>query len=213
MRLQETREIEPAAAREEGRPQVAELRDACRHVLDPEIVDDRAVFELFPRERRRDCGERLRPRGVRRGERSTPGVLVVVDEYAAYGSLRDAVFGGDQRGAQLRHVLRELLREAPDLFLRRAANDADVDVDAFRAGGLRERLHAEAFERGAHEKRSLAHRLERRAWNRVEVEVQVIRTIDVVATRVPLIQVDASQVHEPEQRGEILHHWKVNDVA
>src|SRR5438094_8560634 len=30
--------------------------------------------------------------------------------------------------------------------------------------------------------------------------------IDVVAARVPLVQVDAAQVHDPEERGQVLDH-------
>ena len=39
----------------------------------------------------------------------------------------------------------------------------------------------------------------------IEVEVQVVRPIDVVAARVPLVEVDAAEVDDPEQRREVLH--------
>jgi hypothetical protein len=43
--------------------------------------------------------------------------------------------------------------------------------------------------------------------------VKVIRPIDVVATRVPLVQIDAAQVDDPEQGGEVVHDGEVDDVA
>ena len=52
-----------------------------------------------------------------------------------------------------------------------------------------------------------------RARHRIEVEVKVVGTIDVVAARVPLVQVDAAEVDDPEQRRQILHDRKVDDIA
>jgi hypothetical protein len=86
-------------------------------------------------------------------------------------------------------------------------------VYPFRSGRLRERLHAETFERVAHEERGLAHRLERSPRNRIKIEVQIVGTIDVVAACVPWVQIDAAEVHDPQQRREILHHGKIDDVA
>ena len=108
---------------------------------------------------------------------------------------------------------RELLRELPDLLLRRPAHDRDVDVDAARAGRLRERRHPELLEGLVHRERGLAHRRERRARHRIEVEVHVVRAVDVVAARVPGVQIDAAEVHDPEERGEVLDHREVDDLA
>ena len=48
-------------------------------------------------------------------------------------------------------------------------------------------------------------RAERRALAGIEVEVQIVGPIDVVAARIPLVQVDAPEVDDPEQRREVLH--------
>ena len=42
--------------------------------------------------------------------------------------------------------------------------------------------------------------------------MQVVRTIDIVARGVPLIQVDAAEVDHPQQRRAILNHREVDDV-
>ncbi len=54
---------------------------------------------------------------------------------------------------------------------------------------------------------------EGRALDGVQVEVQVVRPVDVVAARVPLVQVDAAEVHHPQERGEVLDHRELDDVA
>ena len=43
--------------------------------------------------------------------------------------------------------------------------------------------------------------------------MHIVRTIDVVALRVPLVQVDASEVDHPQQRRRIVDDGKVDDVA
>ena len=109
--------------------------------------------------------------------------------------------------------LRERLGEAPDLLLQRTAHDRHVDVDALGAGRLDERRHAERLERLAHDQRGLEHLVEADAGPGIEIEVQVVGPIDVVAARVPLIEVDAAEVDDPEQRCEVLHHREVDDVS
>ena len=43
--------------------------------------------------------------------------------------------------------------------------------------------------------------------------MQVVRPIDVVARRVPLVQIDAAEIDHPQQRRAILDHREVDDVA
>ena len=42
--------------------------------------------------------------------------------------------------------------------------------------------------------------------------MQVVRPIDVVAARVPLVEIDAAEIDHPQQRRAILNHRKVDDV-
>src|SRR5581483_7237806 len=65
-----------------------------------------------------------------------PGVLVVIDQHASGGALRDAVFGGDQLWMLRLERFRELFGEGPDLLLQRPTDDGDVDVNAARASGF-----------------------------------------------------------------------------
>ena len=70
-----------------------------------------------------------------------------------------------------------------------------------------------AVEGVAHDQRGLAHPGERRAGTGIEIEVQMVGPVGVVAARVPRVEVDAAQVHDPEERGEVLHHGKGDQVG
>ena len=71
---------------------------------------------------------------------------------------------------------------------------------ATRARCFRKRLHAEAFQRRSHDQGRFADSLEFRARHRIEIEVQIIGPINVIAARVPLIEIDASEIDDPQQR-------------
>ena len=43
--------------------------------------------------------------------------------------------------------------------------------------------------------------------------MQVVGPIDVVTRRVPLVEIDAAEVDDPEQRRQVVDHRKVDDVA
>ena len=43
--------------------------------------------------------------------------------------------------------------------------------------------------------------------------MQVVGPVNVVATRVPRIQIDASQVHQPQQGSQMLNHREADHVA
>ena len=53
---------------------------------------------------------------------------------------------------------------------------------------------------------------ERRALAGIEIEVHVVGPVHVVTARVPLIQVDATQVDDPQQRRQVVDDRKVDDV-
>src|SRR6476619_4524741 len=81
-------EVEALAPVGQRGPQIAERCNSRRNVVDAEVVDRRAAFELLPCERRRDGCERCWTRRINRRERTAPSVLVVIDEYATRGPLR-----------------------------------------------------------------------------------------------------------------------------
>ena len=63
-----------------------------------------------------------------------------------------------------------------------------------------------------HDLRGLDNAIEGRAVAGIEIEVHVVRPVDVVAGGVPLIQIDAAEIDHPHQRGEILDHREQDDA-
>src|SRR5947207_5318592 len=61
--------------------------------------------------------------------------------------------------------------------------------------------------------RGFANTFESRAFNGIQIEVQVIRSVHVVATGVPWIEIDAAEIDDPKQRRKIAHDWKINDAG
>src|SRR5207237_3723498 len=76
----------------------------------------------------------------------------------------------------------------------------------------RERPHLQQFERLAHDQRALDDARERRAGAGIEIEVYIVRSIHVVTRGVPLIQIDAAEIDDPQECGFVLDHWKVDHV-
>ncbi len=49
--------------------------------------------------------------------------------------------------------------------------------------------------------------------DRIEVEMKVIGAVDVVAPRVPRVEVDAAEVDDPQQRGKVADYREIDDVS
>ena len=96
--------------------------------------------------------------------------------------------------------LGQSLGKAPNLLLYRAADDSDVDVDSLRPAGLGQRGHSQVLERVANDDGGLKHPVEPGALHRVEIEMEIVGTVDIVTACVPGIEIDAAEVHHPEQR-------------
>jgi hypothetical protein len=86
-------------------------------------------------------------------------------------------------------------------------------VDALGAAGFHQRRNVEPLKGLADQQRDLTNPIEIRARHRIQIEMHVVRPVHVVAAGVPLVQVDAAQVHEPQQRSEVLDHREVDDVS
>ena len=86
-------------------------------------------------------------------------------------------------------------------------------MHSLRAGRLRVDRHVQPRERLVQDERALDHLREGDAVARIEVEVEVVGPIDVVAAGIPLVQVDASQVDHPEEGREVLDDREVDHVA
>ena len=60
-------------------------------------------------------------------------------------------------------------------------------------------MHAQRGECITQDQRGLEHPVEPGAFARIEVEVEIVGPIDIVAAGVPGIEVDAAEVDDPEQ--------------
>src|SRR5437867_3360401 len=104
---------------------------------------------------------------------------------------------------QLFHALRKLLCESPNFFLRWPTNDGHIDMYPAGASRLGEIWHLDRIKSLMHQQRRFTNLGKRGALYRVQVEVQIVGTIYIVAARVPRIQINTAEVHEPKQRREI----------
>ena len=92
----------------------------------------------------------------------------------------------------------ERLGKRPDFLLHRAVHDRDVYVQPFRSRGLDQRRHLQRVEGFAHDQRRFEHPIEAGAGAGIEIEMQVVGPVDIVAARVPLVQVDAPEIDDPQ---------------
>jgi hypothetical protein len=210
---QQRPQIEPAALGAHRRPQITDPRKPFAHIVEPEMIEFDSALHFFPRYRRRHGRQRPRAHRIDRRQRLSPGILVVVDENPPSGAFGDPIFGGDDLGKEPLERLRQGFGERPDFFLQRAAHDRDVHVHAGRSRRLDHRRHAQTKQRVAHPQRRFAHHRERRSFDGIEVEVQIVGPVRVVAARVPLVEVDAAQVDRPQQSGGVVDDRKIDHTA
>src|SRR6202021_3397597 len=105
------------------------------------------------------------------------------------------------------------LGKRPYFFLRGATNNGNVNVNSARSGRLCV-THDVNFGQGVSDNQGrLAHESERSTRCRIEIEMQVVGPFDIIAARVPGIQVNTSQVHDPQKRRRILHTWKADHFS
>jgi hypothetical protein len=64
-----------------------------------------------------------------------------------------------------------------------------------------------------HEARHFTDPLEIRADHRIQIEVQEIGPVIVIAAGIPGVQIDTTQIDQPEQAGEVLGQRKLDHVA
>ena len=154
------------------------------------------------------------PHRVDRRESAIPGVLVVVHEHVGGRTLGDAIFRRYDLRVSIRQLDRERFREGPNLLLHRSAHDGHVNVNAAGAGRLRVAFNFDRGQRVPYHQSGFEDVLERCAGGRIKVKVEIVGTLDVVAARVPGIQIDAPQIDDPqEQRRRVLNHGKIDYIA
>src|SRR5262249_20782288 len=118
-----------AALMQHRLPQIAEYADALRYIVQTEVFDLHTALHFFPADRSGHGRPRRGPDRVNRSQRPTPGVLVIVDQHMRPGPLGYTILSGDGVGVPSFHRRGQSLNEFPALFLLRAANDWNVNVN------------------------------------------------------------------------------------
>src|ERR1051326_1210136 len=70
----------------------------------------------------------------------------------------------------------------------------------------------EAFGTGSRSKCTYSRR-SRLSHHSSEIEMNVIRELDIIAARVRLLKIDAAEIDPPHQRAHVLHQREVDDVS
>src|ERR1700735_535858 len=109
--------------------------------------------------------------------------------------------------------MRESFGESPNLFLERAALNGNVDVDSAGTCGFCVTGYFQGIERVANNQRRLENSFEFCPFNRIEIKLQKIGTVNIVAARVPGIQVNAAKIHNPHERRNVLDHREVDHIS
>src|SRR5207249_1438786 len=89
----------------------------------------------------------------------------------------------------------------------------DVEVQPFGAAGLDITVRSHSLQHVPNNEGSPKSVTELRAGSRIEVEVEVVRLVYVVAAGVPLVQIDAAEVHYPEQGRDVIDDGEVDHVG
>ena len=180
---------------------VAALREPRRHRLEREVLG-LDVRQLVPGDGRGDRRVRPASHRVRGGDRAVARILVVVDE-----DLLAALFlppgGGHKLGQPPLDLTRERERAAAHHREFPARLDPAGDVDAAIAGGLRPADPAHLREHLAHERRDDLRVGEVRARLRVDVDPQLVGTVDVRSARRPRMEVDDGEIRRPRHLREL----------
>ena len=203
-RSERCRQVGPGPVAD-ARPQVADLREALPHVVDPEVLRlESADADLVPGERGRDRRARLGPQRIRRRDVRPLPVHVVVDE-----DLPGAV--GDPPGH--RHLVGVRLLDQPParpnerarLRVRvRALLQRDIDLQAGGPARLREPRHAELLEQDLDVPGHVQHVVVRVRRERVQIEEQVVGVLDILTSRVKRVHLDRPEVRDEQERGEVV---------
>ena len=172
------------------------LAQSARHRLNGQ-VGRFDVGHLVPFQGAGDPGIGDRAHRVGAGHGAVPGVLVVVDEHPVT-FLLPPLAGGQGGGAPL-DLAGQCQRGAADGGEAVLGDDPHVDVDAPRARGLGVPAEAHLLQHLAHHQGDPADVGERHLGLGVEVDAQLVGMIGVAAAHRPGVDVDAAEVHRPEQ--------------
>ena len=103
------------------------------------------------------------------------------------------------------HLARERQRRAPHLVEAPAPLDAHVDVHAARARRLGPAAQAVLVEHVAHDQRHAPHVVPATPGPGIEIDAQLVGMLEVVGAHRVRVQVDAAEVHDPQELRRVAH--------
>src|SRR5262249_10454123 len=124
-----------------------------------------------------------------------------------------AIFGGQDPGILGRDLPRECFRKHPHVVLQRTACDRNVNMQSARTRGLNVTRHLQLVEASADQEGSLDDPAERRRSHRIEIEMQEVGPMDIIAPGIPRIEVYAAQINYPQQRCQVTDNRKADYVS
>ncbi len=163
-----------------------------------------AVGHLVPLQRRRHPRVRRRAYGVGGGGGAVLGVLVVVDEDAVAFFLPPGA--GRQRRLPAFHFTRQRQRRPPHVRETPAPFDAHVEVHPARTGCLGPGAQSVFGQHVPADQRRAGDVAPRHAGHRIQIDAQLVRVIQVVGAHQVRMQIDAPQVHQPDQLRDVADH-------
>ena len=176
--------------------------EPCRDGVDREGSGFTAC-DFIPRQRRRDPGIGGGTDRVGGGDRAILGILVVVEEDTVALFFPPAA-GGDV-GRTPFDFTSESNRGPTDLRECPAWLDPAIDVETSRAGGLGPAGQAEVIEDLTRRQCHLANLRPRHARNRIEIDAQLVRVVEVGGAHGMRIEINAAEVDDPRQLGGVRH--------
>ena len=173
-------------------PGHSQHREVCRLTLG----------DLVPVHGRRHARVRQWAHRVGRARRAVLRILVVVEEHAA--PLFLPPLGRRQRRRASLHLARERERRASHLGERPPLLDTHVDVHPARAAGLRPPAEPELVQQGLRLHRDATDVVPRDAGARVEVDAELVGTVEVARSNGVRMQLDAAEVHDPRESRRVV---------
>src|SRR5262249_42390769 len=132
------------------------------------------------------------------------GVLVVVDEDAA--PLLLPPLAGRVLWRSPFHLARDGERRPTHLVEAPASRDARVDVHATRSRRLGPAGEAMLVEDLAHDQRHTTHVVPADAGTGIEIDAKLVGVLEVVGPHGVRVQVDAPEIHDPQELRRVAYH-------
>ena len=182
---------------------IADLGQALWHGSEREIARI-ARLDVFPLQWSRDARVRSGPHRVGAGDRPILRVLVVVQKHTV--PFFFPPFARRQIGRASLDFACQRQRGTPYFSERPAALDAHVHVHTSRPGRLGPADQSDVVQRCAHDTGDLPYLRPLHAWDRIEIDAQLVWMIEVVRAHWMRVQLQTREVGHPCERRRITRH-------